>query len=279
MLGLVSLSAAPATTLHQCSQWPSPPHQPNPTAMGKREKARLAKLEAERAAAKASKPGGPAPGATDETGFQRLTELADMLVSAGELDVYTATCEQLRRWAALTLPQSEVEGGEGKAGGGGAGKAAAGDDDDDDMFASDDEENKPAAKPAAAAAAAGAAAPVAAAPPAATEAALPAAGAAAAPAAAAGGTGADAYASWPIKELRRFLQERGQVSFFWGGGGGGTHPHAPTHTHPPHCLTVDAMQPPPPPNLGLQDTAGIVEKEDLVAQVREVAARGPARTT
>jgi hypothetical protein len=96
--------------------------------MGKREKARLAKLEAERAAKAAAKggsagagsAGGGAGGASDEAGFQRLTELADMLVSAGELDVYGATCEQLRRWAALTLPRSEVEGEAGaKEDGGG----------------------------------------------------------------------------------------------------------------------------------------------------------------
>ena len=41
------------------------------------------------------------------------------------------------------------------------------------------------------------------------------------------------YSSWPIKELHRFLQERGQ------------------------------------------DAAGIVDKSDLVAKVREVASRGP----
>lgn len=34
--------------------------------------------------------------------------------------------------------------------------------------------------------------------------------------------------------------------------------------------------PTPPPQT--QDTAGIVEKSDLVARVREVAAKGPART-
>ncbi|KIZ04688.1 hypothetical protein MNEG_3275 [Monoraphidium neglectum] len=216
-------------------------------AMGKREKARLAKLEAERAAKAAAKggsagagsAGGGAGGASDEAGFQRLTELADMLVSAGELDVYGATCEQLRRWAALTLPRSEVEGEAGAKEDGG-GKPAVDVDDDDDMFASDDDDKPkaaavvrtqppPAAPPAAAA-------PVAA--PEADSAAVPTTGATAAapPSGGSGGGGVTDYASWPIKELRRFLQERGQ------------------------------------------DTAGIVEKGDLVARVREAAARGPART-
>lgn len=85
---------------------------------------------------------------------------------------------------------------------------AGGDDDDDDMFASDDE--KPAKRPAAAAAdderPAKRPAPAA-----------PASGASAAagdaPAAAAPARAPVDYASWPVKELRRFLTERGQVDF------------------------------------------------------------------
>ncbi|GBF95150.1 hypothetical protein Rsub_07734 [Raphidocelis subcapitata] len=212
-------------------------------AMGKREKARLAKLEAERAAKAAAKGGaaaaagpGDAGAGADVGAFARLTELADGLVSAGELDVYSSTREQLARWAALVLPRSEVEGGGGGAGGAGT-KRAAVDDDDDDMFADDDGAPKPAAPAAAAPAAAAAAASAAA--PAAAAAAPPAPAPAAAPARAAEPAVAgddDGYDSWPIKELRRFLQERGE------------------------------------------DTAGIVEKADLVARVRAAAAKGPART-
>lgn len=210
-------------------------------AMGKREKARLAKLDAEGAAKAAAKGAASAvggPGAADDAGFQRLTELADTLVSSGELDVYSATSEQLKRWAALVLPQAEVEGG-GAAGGAGGKRAAPDDRGDDDMFASDDEgkaPKPPPTQPPAAAAAPPGAGPSA---PEVAAAAASAASAAAAAAAAAGGGGVGDggvdYASWPIKELRRFLQERGQ------------------------------------------DTSGIVEKQDLVARVKEEAAKGPAR--
>jgi hypothetical protein len=127
------LTLAPRTTLLApipLSPTPFNPVALPPPAMGKREKARLAKLEAERAA-KAAKGGTPArAGAPDAAGFQRLTELADTLVSAGELDVYGATAEQLARWAALTLPRAEVEGanagGAPGGGGGGAGAQRAG---------------------------------------------------------------------------------------------------------------------------------------------------------
>ncbi len=125
--------------------------------------------------------------------------------------------EDFAKAAALFARKPEVEAAEADM---------FADDGDDDMFADSDGEagGKPAAKPAAAAAthpAAGpATAPSAPGQPAAGGAAGAAAAGGAQPGAAAGRDGMSHqpsrgaqvdYSSWPIKELRRFLQERGVV--------------------------------------------------------------------
>ena len=59
--------------------------------------------------------------------FSRITDLADLLVSAGgELDVYSQRQEQLQRWSDAILPKAPPPGA----------AAGADDDGDDDMFAS-----------------------------------------------------------------------------------------------------------------------------------------------
>uniref|UniRef100_A0A7S2VV17 OCRE domain-containing protein n=1 Tax=Chlamydomonas chlamydogama TaxID=225041 RepID=A0A7S2VV17_9CHLO len=185
-------------------------------AMGKREKARLAAQQ------QGNGQHGQQAGAAL---FSRLTEIADQLVAEGEMDVYTATKEELERSAAIWLPKQPaaqppvVGSGPGPTGAVAAAAGAADDDDDDDMFAEQDQ------KPSAAAAAQAPAATAAAAPTAPAVAAA----AAAAPAAASAGSvpqaapsasqpqpqsqqqqqqGTD-FSSWPIKELKRYLQEHG----------------------------------------------------------------------
>ncbi|PRW60637.1 CD2 antigen cytoplasmic tail-binding 2 [Chlorella sorokiniana] len=160
----------------------------------------------------------PDPAAKEQ--FNKLTEVAMQLMDAGEADVYTQNKEYFERAAAVYIdlpgPSKVLEGGAGKA---------AYEDADEDMFAEDDDKPK---EPAAAA-------PAAAAPAAAPAAAAPAAAApprAAAPARQQQADETD-YSSWPVKELRRFLTERGV------------------------------------------DSAGIIEKDDLIAKVKEVAASGP----
>lgn len=79
-------------------------------ALGKREKQRLAAQEA--AAEKGS--GALHSVDTAERDFTKLTELADLLLNAGgELDIYSHKKEQLERWAAAVLPQSDILKGEG----------------------------------------------------------------------------------------------------------------------------------------------------------------------
>ncbi|WIA19510.1 hypothetical protein OEZ85_004121 [Tetradesmus obliquus] len=178
-------------------------------AMGKREKQRLAAQQAaggEAAVAAAA----AADAAAAKRDFAKLTELADLLLNAGgEMDVYSHRKEQLQRWADAVLPQTNV---------------LAGVDDDDDMFASEEEQDAK-KQPAAAAtasqqqlsrqvgqqqqpqqqvAAASRAAPD-------STAAASAASTTAAPAAAPAAAAVD-YSSWPVKELRRFLSERGMDS-------------------------------------------------------------------
>mmetsp|Transcript_779 Transcript_779/g.1959 ORF Transcript_779/g.1959 Transcript_779/m.1959 type:complete len:514 (+) Transcript_779:122-1663(+) len=235
-------------------------------AMGKRERMRLQQQQQQQQAAQeqTKKPkwqqGGAAQGPSSTPSgdvFTRMTEIADLLVLEGEVDVYDCTREDLLRFAEMWLPKKPAAPEPNTP----AAVAAAAADEDDDMFGGDDTFEKSRESQAAAAAAA-------AAPPAATEggtatgggvntgqaeaqagsttAAAPAAAAAAAapaPAAAASlvtdggaaetsGAGEEVdYSSWPIKELKRCLQERG----------------------------VDASQ--------------IVEKDELIAKVREVAAQ------
>ncbi|KAL4422393.1 hypothetical protein ABPG75_008590 [Micractinium tetrahymenae] len=141
--------------------------------------------------------------------FNRLTEAAMKLMDAGENDVYTQTKEYFERAAAVYI-DVDVPGGSG--GGllaGGASKAAY-EDADEDMFASDEEqkEEKTKGEPAQQSAPA-AAAPAEPAPPAAAaQAGAPPPAAAPKPAAGAAADETD-YSSWSVKELRRFLTERG----------------------------------------------------------------------
>ncbi|KAL4436141.1 hypothetical protein ABPG77_005589 [Micractinium sp. CCAP 211/92] len=168
-----------------------------------------------------------APDPATKEQFNRLTEAAMKLMDAGENDVYTQTKEYFERAAAVYI---DVDG-PGPSGGllaGGASKAAY-EDADEDMFASDDEKKEDQNG----ASAQQAAEPAEPAAPAATPKAGPLPPAAAPKPAAAAAADETDYSSWPVKELRRFLTERG----------------------------VDA--------------AGFVEKADLVAKVREVAAQGP----
>jgi CD2 antigen cytoplasmic tail-binding protein 2 len=151
---------------------------------------------------------------TAAAAFTRLTELADLLLNAGgELGIYSQRKEQLERFAKAVLPETDI---------------LAGDDGGDDMFGDDDDiipkksEGKDAAAaaeggestamraPAAAAAAGGSstAANGAAAAAAAAGSAAQAEAGAAGDAAAAEAAVVD-YSSWPVKELRRFLTERG----------------------------------------------------------------------
>jgi hypothetical protein len=84
------------------------PALPLRAALGKRERARLAA-----AAAQAEPTSDATAAAAAAADFARLTELADLLLSAGgELDVYSNTKEQLQRWAAAVLPQSGLLDGE-----------------------------------------------------------------------------------------------------------------------------------------------------------------------
>lgn len=172
----------------------------------------------------------PDPAAKQQ--FNRLTEAAMKLMDAGENDVYTQTKEYFERAAAVYI---DVDG-PGPSGGGllaGGPSKAAYEDADEDMFASDDEKKEgKQGVPVQQAAAAAEAAAQPAAPATAAQAGAPPPAAAPKPAAAAAADETD-YSSWPVKELRRFLTERG----------------------------VDAD--------------GFVEKADLIARVKEVAAQGP----
>ncbi|KAI7844013.1 hypothetical protein COHA_002550 [Chlorella ohadii] len=155
----------------------------------------------------------PDPAAKEQ--FNKLTEVAMQLMDAGEADVYTQNKEYFERAAAVYIdlpgPSTVMEG---------AGTAAY-EDADEDMFADDEDKPKEQAAAPSAAAPAAAAAAAPAAPP-----------RAAAPAKQQQADETD-YSSWPVKELRRFLTERGV------------------------------------------DSAGIIEKDDLIAKVKEVAAAGP----
>lgn len=99
--------------------------------MGKREKQRLAAQQAAGGGSAAS------DAAAAERDFARLTELADLLLTAGgELDVYSHKKEALQRWADAVLPQTDLlaEGGtadgtgRGRAGRHGAGRDGVGQD-------------------------------------------------------------------------------------------------------------------------------------------------------
>ena len=115
--------------------------------------------------------------------FEALTDLADQLMSAGETDIYSETKESIE--AAL-----RVAGGAGGGAGPSAFATAAADDDMDDMFG-DDDSARPKPKPAAAAVAAAAARPAVAPRPAGPQ------------------QTRDDFKDWPLKELRRFIEERG----------------------------------------------------------------------
>ncbi|GAB4814666.1 hypothetical protein N2152v2_001712 [Parachlorella kessleri] len=141
--------------------------------------------------------------------FDKLTEAVSNLMDAGETDVYTQDREYFERAAAVYLdlpgPSNVLDAGPSKA---------AYEDADEDMFASDDEgaaakpqaggeqQQQPAAPPQAGEGGQGRSSTAGPAPPASGP---PAHRGSAAPA----GDGTD-YDSWPIKELRRFLTERGQ---------------------------------------------------------------------
>jgi hypothetical protein len=133
--------------------------------------------------------------AKDRADFDALTEAASALMDAGDVDVYSRERAWFKAAAAVHIDVSDSDDeGAGEGGVLAAGKGAAayaGDVEDDDMFA-DDAGGVDPPKPAAPAAA-----------PAAP----------AAPTAALAGADADAdatdYASWPVKELRRLLAERG----------------------------------------------------------------------
>lgn len=163
----------------------------------------------------------------DKEWFDQLTEAASALVDVGESDVYDKDREYFKRAASvyIDVDDDEDQGGGGNAGQGSLGgegllrqSKAAYEDADEDMFASDGEGQGNGD--------AGAAAErqteknqqeaV--------------AGVNALQSAARGPEDATDYGNWPVKELRRFLQERGV------------------------------------------DTGGIVEKPELVAKVKEVAA-------
>jgi len=115
--------------------------------------------------------------------FNQLTEIVDTLLEAGEMDIYRETKHILEREAAIYKRPSFLDRDDGSGGGG--------------MFADDseDEDVKPAKRPA-------------------SEAAKGAATSSAAGTAPSGpgGSSSDAtdYSSWPVKELQRFLRERGQ---------------------------------------------------------------------
>lgn len=80
-----------------------------PAALGKREKQRLAA----QAAAGDKGSGAALTASIAERDFTKLTELADLLLNAGgELDIYSHRKEQLERWAAAVLPQTNVLQGE-----------------------------------------------------------------------------------------------------------------------------------------------------------------------
>lgn len=138
--------------------------------------------------------------------FNKLTAAAMKLMDAGENDVYSQKKEYFERAASVYIDADEA-GPPGGALAAGPSKAAY-EDADEDMFGSDDE-GKEAAKPqqqAAAPAAAAAAGPVGAgAPPAPGG---PPRAVAPQPASAPAADETD-YSSWPVKELRRFLTERG----------------------------------------------------------------------
>ncbi len=90
--------------------------------MGKRERQRLAAQAA--SAPAAEQPTGSADVSSSSAQFAQLTEMADLLLTSGELDLYSNTKEQLERYAALMLPKEDAAP---QAGGDG--------DDEGDMFA------------------------------------------------------------------------------------------------------------------------------------------------
>lgn len=167
-------------------------------------------------------------GGADRAVFQRMAEIADRLVGEGELDVFTETKEDFERFAAMWMPKGATPKAAqttGTSQGDTTAGAAAGDDDADDMFADDDEEGgAKAAKqketaPAAPTkgqqqqadvehseqqAAVGHAAGVGSNQP--VQASSAAATAADADASKVPADDATDYSSWPVKELKRFLQ-------------------------------------------------------------------------
>jgi hypothetical protein len=182
-------------------------------ALGKREKQRLAQQQSKKQQQEGgtSQPAAAMDSSAAAAAFTRLTELADLLLNAGgELGIYSQRKEQLERFAKAVLPETDVLAGDD------GGDDMFGDDDDDDVFPKKSDgtsEGKSGAAAVAAnesdssgitAAAAGGSSTAAngGAPQAA------AAAAAAGTAAAAEAEGVD-YSSWPVKELRRFLKERG----------------------------------------------------------------------
>lgn len=209
-------------------------------AMGKREKQKLlvaqqqAAAAAAAAAGKGSGSGGPAAAAAESdlppaAQIALLTELAHRLLNEGETDVYSDVREDFLHAAELYMPPAAAAAAATGAtftaaatgGGGGGGGDMFADDGDDDMFGADDNsldkaaaaKQPPPQQPASgdsavAAAEAAAAAPGAAPPPAAAAAAAATEPSTSAPSAAAAAA-ADDFASWPIKELKRYLTENG----------------------------------------------------------------------
>lgn len=167
-------------------------------------------------AKKAAASAEPARNPADNEKFDALTEAASTLMDSGETDVYTQDRGYFERSAAVYI-DDDVDGGDGAGPSNflarGVSKAAY-EDADEDMFGDDGDEGKQEEKEKEGGGADGAAAPP--------------------PAQAKPEPDTTDYDSWPIKELRRYLAERGA------------------------------------------DAAGAVEKADLVARVREVAAAAPA---
>mmetsp|Transcript_2182 Transcript_2182/g.5752 ORF Transcript_2182/g.5752 Transcript_2182/m.5752 type:complete len:405 (+) Transcript_2182:93-1307(+) len=76
--------------------------------------------------------------------FERLTELVDMLFAEGETDIFTTTQRELQRSAEMWLPKPAEAGPSAGVGAPAAAESKGGaDDDDDDMFAEADVASRP----------------------------------------------------------------------------------------------------------------------------------------
>lgn len=118
--------------------------------------------------------------------FARITEIAAQLVDEGEMDVYDSTREDFASFAAMWLPKQPAAGA--GAGVGAAAAKASVEDDDDDMFA--EEDSKPAAAKQDSAA----------------EGVITGQAGDSGVMTAAGTAESSEFSSWPVKELKRYLQ-------------------------------------------------------------------------